>query len=227
MNSFPSFEDFLIAESVQIPVVSFLLNLLLAALLAIVLGRVYVACGTALSNRKLFARNFLLLTMTIMLVITIVKSSLALSLGLVGALSIVRYRAAIKEPEELAYLFLAIAIGLGFGANQGVVTVVAFMVIVGIIWLQSRLREKGMQPNLYVTVSTKASARVGLKEIVAVLEEHCAMVSLQRFDETAEGLEASFLVEYRNFDRVEEGRSALRALDESVAVSLLENRGLL
>ena len=43
---------------------------------------------------------------------------MALSLGLVGALSIVRFRAAIKEPEELVYLFLIISIGLGCGAGQ-------------------------------------------------------------------------------------------------------------
>ena len=45
------------------------------------------------------------------LVITVIKFSLALSLGLVGALSIVRFRAAIKEPEELVFLFLIISIG--------------------------------------------------------------------------------------------------------------------
>lgn len=59
-----------------------------------------------------------------MLVITVVKSSLALSLGLVGALSIIRFRSAIKEPEELTYLFLAISLGLGFGANQTVITII-------------------------------------------------------------------------------------------------------
>ena len=48
----------------------------------------------------------------------IVKNSIALSLGLVGALSIVRFRAAIKEPEELTYLFLVIATGLGTGSGQ-------------------------------------------------------------------------------------------------------------
>ena len=53
------------------------------------------------------------------------KSSLALSLGLVGALSIVRFRTPIKEPEELAYLFISIAMGLGLGANQILATVVA------------------------------------------------------------------------------------------------------
>ena len=55
--------------------------------------------------------------MTTYIVIMVVKNSLALSLGLVGALSIVRFRAAIKEPEELVYLFLIIAAGLGCGAN--------------------------------------------------------------------------------------------------------------
>jgi hypothetical protein len=63
----------------------------------------------------------MMITMTTMLIITIVKASLALSLGLVGALSILRFRAAIKEPKELAYWFLAIAIGLDFGARQRVI----------------------------------------------------------------------------------------------------------
>ena len=61
--------------------------------------------------------------LTTLLVISVVKSSLALSLGLVGALSIVRFRTPIKEPEELAYIFLAIAIGLALGADQKEVAV--------------------------------------------------------------------------------------------------------
>src|SRR4051794_22120745 len=113
-----SWGEFLTTQSAQIPLNEFILNLILTALLAFILGQVYVKFASALSNRDLFARNFVVLAMTTMLIISIVKSSLALSLGLVGALSIVRFRAAIKEPEELAYLFLAISVGLGFGASQ-------------------------------------------------------------------------------------------------------------
>jgi len=65
-----------------------------------------------------FSKNFVILGTTTCIIIVIVKNSLALSLGLVGALSIVRFRAAIKEPEELVYLFLVIAVGLGCGAGQ-------------------------------------------------------------------------------------------------------------
>ena len=114
MNRFQTFQQFLATQSAQIPLWGFALNLFLAAALSFILGRIYIKYGTSLSNRRMFADNFVLVATTTMLIITIVKSSLALSLGLVGALSIVRFRAAIKEPEELAYLFLTISIGLGF-----------------------------------------------------------------------------------------------------------------
>ena len=71
-----------------------------------------------MNNRANLGNSFLLLGLVICCIIIIVKYSIALSLGLVGALSIVRFRAAIKEPEELVYLFLIIALGLAFGSSQ-------------------------------------------------------------------------------------------------------------
>ena len=132
MDLFKTFEEYLVQSSVRIPISWFILNLIFTAILTIILRQIYIKYGNTLSNRKSFGRNFLMIGMTTMLIITIVKSSLALSLGLVGALSIIRFRAAIKEPEELAYLFLAISIGLGFGANQGSVTTFALLIILAI-----------------------------------------------------------------------------------------------
>ena len=77
--------------------------------------------------------------------ITIVKSSLALSLGLVGALSIVRFRAAIKEPEELVYLFLIIATGLGVGANQLNITILGVVISLTIIVFFNLFSSKRIQ----------------------------------------------------------------------------------
>ena len=72
---------------------------------------------------------FIPLALITTLVITVIKFSLALSLGLVGALSIVRFRAAIKEPEELVYLFFVISIGLSNGANQFLLSIFATLII--------------------------------------------------------------------------------------------------
>src|SRR3989344_962374 len=127
-------EDFLSIQPINVDISSLIVALILSALLGFILGKIYTKFGTSLSNREKFGNNFVLLTTTTTLVIFVVKSSLALSLGLVGALSIVRFRAAIKEPEELAFLFLAIGIGLGFGANQIKITLIAFVIISLLIW---------------------------------------------------------------------------------------------
>ena len=97
--------NLLATQNIEVNLVSFIFGLILSIFLAILVQYTYMKLSTTLSNKKEFSKNFLILAATTTIIITIVKSSLALSLGLVGALSIVRFRAAIKEPEELLYLF--------------------------------------------------------------------------------------------------------------------------
>ena len=123
-------------NDINITLSSVFLSLLATTVSALLLRQLYVRYGRSMNNREYFGNTFVLLGVTTCSVIIIVKYSLALSLGLVGALSIVRFRAAIKEPEELVFLFLVIAFGLSFGANQfavGFVLLVtaAIVVIVG------------------------------------------------------------------------------------------------
>ena len=227
MGTFQTFEEFLRNTSGQIPILSFVVNLSLTAVLALILSQIYVKYGISLSNRRLFGRNFLLITMTTMLIISIVKSSLALSLGLVGALSIIRFRAAIKEPEELAYLFLAIGIGLGFGANQGVITVVAFAIITVITILVGKFSHKTYEnQNLNLTVISYNPPKIGVDKIVDTLSGYCSAVNLRRLDETKEIVEVSFLVEFRNFKQLNKAKIALQQLDDSLKFSFLDSKGM-
>lgn len=226
MDKFKTFQEFLATQSVQVSIWSFMLDLILAALLGFILSKIYIKYGSSLSNRKMFAGNFILMTMTTMLVISVVKSSLALSLGLVGALSIVRFRAAIKEPEELAYLFITIAIGLGLGGDQRLITVAAFTIMVGIIWLRNFLNKSEENQNLYLTVSSHNPKKIELKNIIDVLNKTCSAVKLKRFDETKDVLEASFLVEFDNIEQLNRSKSELQALNDSVKITFLENQGI-
>lgn len=218
--------DFLTTQSAQIPLNEFLLNLVLTALFAFILGLVYVRFGSTLSSRDLFARNFVLLAMTTMLIISIVKSSLALSLGLVGALSIIRFRAAIKEPEELNFLFLAISLGLGFGAGQTLLTILAFIIIAGVIALKHLLRRGGQKPNFFLTISSPVDGKVTLPRITEVLAAHASGSLLTRLDESSDSLEASFRVQFDSLARLQACNQQLRALGEAIQVSYLEERGL-
>jgi hypothetical protein len=205
---------------------SLVVRLIVAALLGILLGQAYVHFGQALSNRKLFARNFIVLTVTTALIISIVRSSVALSLGLVGALSIVRFRAAVKEPEELAFLFLCISAGLGLGAGATLITIVALVLIVGLIAIRSLIYRQPGPPNLFLTVTSPAAANLGASQILSALSGVGASATLKRFDQTPEQIEAAFVVDFKQVAHLEQFNQRLRELSPQVKVSCLDDRGL-
>lgn len=134
--------NFFLNESININISIFISNLIITAALCLLIRQFYIRYSETLSNKDYFSKNFVILGITTCIVITIVKSSLALSLGLVGALSIVRFRAAIKEPEELVYLFLVIATGLGAGANQIKITLIGVIAALMIIYFLSKIKKE-------------------------------------------------------------------------------------
>jgi uncharacterized membrane protein YhiD involved in acid resistance len=202
---------------------NFIFSFIVCAVLAFILSQVYIRFGNAISNRKAFARNFVVLAITTMFIISVVKSSLALSLGLVGALSIVRFRSAIKEPEELTYLFLTIAIGLGCGAGLTILTSIAFTGFIFFIWLNNRYQKPLENQNLYLTISRNQSGNTDLKTVAEVLRQHCSAVKLKRTDETENAMEASFLVEFEDFYQLENAREAIKKLDKTFAITFMDN----
>lgn len=227
MNKIETFQQFLETQGIEISIWVFIFNLALSGILGYILSVVYVKYGMTLSNRKMFAKNFIIMAMTTMFIITIVKSSLALSLGLVGALSIVRFRAAIKEPEELSYLFLTIAIGLGLGADQILITVVAFAVIVFIIWLRNFTNKRDNVQNLHLTVSSQATGSVKLDNIVEILDKNCTGVNLKRYDESSEMIEASFVVEFDSVNNLNDLKSGLQEISNDVKITFLDTKSLM
>lgn len=225
MEKIQSFEQFLATESAQFSSWNYILNIFLTALLAYLLGKLYNRYGNSLSNRQSFGVNFVMLAVTTMIIITIVKSSLALSLGLVGALSIVRFRAAIKEPEELTFLFLNIAIGLGFGADQKLATIIGFAFIavylMGKKYLYGRSSDKSQ--NLIITISTSSPVKDQLSGIIKILEEFCTKVDLKRFDETDSVFECSLIVEYLNFEQLNNSKIKIQETYKNLTISLIDN----
>ncbi len=219
----PSFDEFLTTQSFQIPLGGFIVNLLLATALSLLVGVVYVRYGTALSNRRAFGRNFLLVAVTTMFIISVVKSSLALSLGLVGALSIVRFRTAVKDPEELAFILIAIAIGLGLGADQRAISIVATLFLMGLVLIRHRFsRRPGEDVGMHLSVVARGPGHDGLEPLVAVVQKYSPGAALRRFDENDDQLEALFLVHLADFERLATLRREIAALPGEHEVSFLD-----
>jgi hypothetical protein len=219
-------EEFLAGQTNNLELSTFGINLLLAVVTSYILSRIYVHWGTSLTNRRRFAANFMLMTLTTTFIIMVVRSSVALSLGLVGALSIVRFRAAVKEPEELTYLFLAIGLGIGLGDNQRLITMLTLVIAIVVLGLIRLLRKTQADVNLHLTFAAANPGSLELESIMAVLEQHCSKMKLLRFDENESSLETSFLVEFRDINDLNTARRALQELSSGVEISFLDNKGV-
>ena len=226
MNDLSTFQRFLETTTPSVNVWTFLVDLTATMFICFLLGRAYVKYGRSLTNRSELARNFVMVGMTTMMIIAIVKSSLALSLGLVGALSIVRFRTAIKEPEELAYLFLTIGIGLGFGANQRAITITAVFLVFLVILVSHCYRRDNDHANLLVNVRANVG-QLTLDEMVQLLKDNCRAVDLKRFDESADSLDASFMVEFDTLEQLTRGKDSLKSRGDSVQVTFVDTAGIM
>lgn len=197
MNSLQQLATF---TTITVPLNLLILDLILTAIFSLLLSEFYLRFGQSLSNRRFLARNFVSIAVTTALVITIVKSSLALSLGLVGALSIVRFRTAIKEPEELAYLFLSIALGLGFGAGQRLVTIVAFLIILIILFIQNLINKQASKShNLYLKINLKKTSKLkNLDSLLKLISKYTKLLDLKRIDQNKKNLDVAVQAEFNS-----------------------------
>jgi uncharacterized membrane protein YhiD involved in acid resistance len=169
--------------------------MLVGLILSLTVAWYYEHFGQSLSNRNKLAQLIPVLTLTTALIISIVKSSLALTLGLVGALSIVRFRTAIKEPEELMFLFLAIAIGLGAGADQRWLTVVGTIVILGYMAVRLLISRKSQSSNLYLNLTLQNENQQALFDRVNTrLLDHVEMLDFRRLDTRDGALQLTYFI---------------------------------
>ncbi|KGE87122.1 hypothetical protein IX84_15785 [Phaeodactylibacter xiamenensis] len=220
-------EQYIQEFSNNVPLDEFLLNVIVTAILVALLRLFYIHFGNAISNRRRFANNFLPLALGTLLIIMIVKSSIALSLGLVGALSIVRYRAAIKDPEELTYLFIAIGLGLAGGANQPILAIVAFAVILGILYLSKLLGRQQVfrqENRLFVNIQTDQE---DVEAIAGILAQHLPYVELKRMDTLEQGMDLSFVCRAKELGDIARLKTAMQELSPATRLSVIDQPDLI
>jgi uncharacterized membrane protein YhiD involved in acid resistance len=120
-------------------------------------------------------------------------------------------------------LFLTIAIGLGCGAGLTVLTVVAFLGFTLVIWFNNRFQKESENQNLYLTISGSVSEAINIKSIVEELKKHCSGLKLKRSDENSTVFEASFFVEFDDFEKLEEAKAAIKKINPSLSITFMDN----
>ena len=156
------------------------LDMALALILAFGLGMfiflVYKKTYQGVMYSSSFGVTLLALTMITTLVILAVTSNVVLSLGMVGALSIVRFRTAIKEPLDIAFLFWSIAAGIVLAAGMIPLAVIG-SVIIGVILLVFVNRKSHSNPYIVVLQCANHESETAAKAYLEQMTYKCSVKS--------------------------------------------------
>lgn len=172
------------------------LHILVAALLsgAIYISYAYTHSGTAYSKKF----NVSLMTLTVLMatVMTVIGNNVALSLGMVGALSVVRFRTAIKDSRDTAYIFWTIVVGICCGVDDYVVASLGSGVIFILLWIMGRVRNEN---RLLLIVRCDRSLEVAVE---GVFFQYFAGRAIQRVkNATADSIEMIFEISKKDYDK--------------------------
>ena len=138
-------------EFTAITVTDALVAIALAFALSVFIVYVYRITYGGVSYSKSFAKCLIMLSMVTAVVILVISSNVVLSLGMVGALSIVRFRTAIKEPADTAFMFWAIATGIICGAGYVVLSALMTL-LVGLLFVAVHVLGKNYKRDSYMVV---------------------------------------------------------------------------
>lgn len=196
---------------------------IIALLVTLALAAYIFFCYRLMTRRTFYSKNFNLSLVVVSLItaaiILTIQTSVVVSLGMVGALSIVRFRTAIKEPIDLAFLFWSISVGIICGAGHAEIAVVLSLVITLAIFVFERIPLARVSKIL--VMNTDSSHAVNA-DIDAVLKKYCR--SYTEKSRTIKNGRADVVYELR----VEDGTGLaeeLSALQPVHSVSLLKHDG--
>ena len=216
-----NFEKYLSDFNSTISLEEFVLNLVLTTVIVYLLKLFYIKFGNTVSDRAKFSNNFIPLALATLLIITVIKSSIALSLGLVGALSIVRFRAAIKDPEELTMLFLVIGFGLIGGANKPILSIVSFIFILPILFFNFKISKQSSLETgkTYLNINT---SRQDLLKLTDSLAKDVSYLELRRSDISKDGMFVSYMVQLNEPGDILKIQNMLQNFDADIRLSIID-----
>jgi len=198
-----------------------LVNLFLCMMLVSLVGWFYKKYSRSLGGKTHVGAILPLIGLTVFMVITVVKSSLALSLGLVGALSIVRFRTPIKEPEELGYLFLTIAVGLGFGAGFSLITTIITIAILAYLYFVGTSRGSSKVDGEY-TLLIKLSQNK-YNEVTNIISQKVTAYKIIRTENVEEKISVYFNISVSEDFNFQELIADLKDSDQEIDFNMVES----
>ena len=218
MNKLDLF-DYIRDTNAVLTITTVMMNMLVTVLIAMFIFWVYKRTYTGVLYSRSFNITLLLTSLVTAMVMMVIGTNLALSLGMVGALSIIRFRSAIKDPRDIGFLFWGIAAGLSAGTGSYVIAAVGSLIIAIILFLFER-QQTTVYPYLLVVKGERIDEGA-LRDIVA---RHVSRYSLRMKNISQLGMEIIYEVRFQDGqeDRLLE---EIRQLSQVAVVNIVTYKG--
>ncbi len=198
--------------------VSILLCLFITALLGAYIFIVYRRINAASFYNRNFNISLVAIAMITAAIIITIQSNIVVSLGMVGALSIVRFRTAVKDPLDLVFLFWSISVGIICGAGFALIAMLASLCLTVIIIILLRIR----QEKNTTLLSIRASDYNAEKIIMDIIGNNCTLSNIRAQNMDANGMDMTVEVRIREKERLVH---ELMESDLVEGISFVENSG--
>ncbi|WP_026518070.1 DUF4956 domain-containing protein [Butyrivibrio sp. MC2021] len=211
---------YLLENNTNISLLEVAIGLIMSVILAFFIYFVYKKTFTGVMYSKNFNVTLLLITVITTMVMMIIGSNLALSLGMVGALSIIRFRTAVKDTKDSAYIFWAIAVGISCGSGIYAIAILGSIVIAIILFFISR---GVFDDNTYLVI-VHGNDSLDADKVTETVNRHCKKVNLKMRNLNSVSCDITYEVSFAK-DKDGELANELKALEGVSGINIVTYNG--
>lgn len=171
-------------------------NLFIAMILGVVVAKVYRRVHRGISYSSSYAYSIVIITMVVCLVMMVIAGNITRAFTLLGAFTIIRYRTAVKDPKDTAFIFLALVLGLAVGSSDYAIAFTGAGMLVTTALMLDKLNFGAMvklDQVVYLTVDSEKIDQKRLEKILKSLFKEIEIINVN-YNSSAKALQYSYSV---------------------------------
>lgn len=201
-----------------------LANLLVALLCGVFIAFLYRVTYKGISYSSGYVVSLIMLTLITALVIMVIGNNLARAFGLVGAMSIIRFRTAVKDTQDIMFIFFALAIGLACGSSAFAIAITGTLFIGAIVYIASLVNDSTKVRREYLVQVIYKQAEQPEASLHKVLSNYCSkhkLINIKKIGENDGQLtEYSYYIILKNMNKATLFASELNKLPNVTKVNV-------
>lgn len=197
------------------------INLLLAMVLGIIIAKVYKRVHKGISYSASYAYSIVIITMIVAFVMMVIGANIARAFTLLGAFTLIRFRTAVKDPKDTAFIFLALVVGLAVGASDYAIAIIGTGVTAVAAIVLDQLNFGSLvklEQILYLTIDAKSVNQSDLEVMLRGLFKEISLINVN-FNSANKSLQYSYNVK---LDKKNEQSEAMRKISSIEGVKSAE-----